>query len=196
MPSINLAPGTEFIIAARKRRQRLYFAAFVIVLLSGIGFTVLFFIEQSLNAQDEALKTSIQTADTQIEQSQADALRVSLFEKRLTETKSLLDDHVKWDQVFSDVERLLPPATVLTSMDAGTDSSTVAIQGTTPDMDTVAQTISSLSSGQNNVSIFSDGKVKSVDRVEVKNGDQTTVSYTFAITLTIDPSKLHGGASQ
>ncbi|MCE9643359.1 MAG: PilN domain-containing protein [Candidatus Andersenbacteria bacterium] len=196
MPSINLAPGTEYIIAARRRRQRLYIISIVIVVVFAIGYGVLFFVNQSFSNQDEALKGNIQTVDAQIQKSKTDATRVSLFEKRLTETKTLLDAHVKWDQVFADVERLLPANVTLTGIDAGTDSTTVSIQGATPDMDSVAQAIASLSSGANHASMFSNGEVKEVTRVEQKNGDQTTTGYTFTITLTIDPGKLRAGAPQ
>lgn len=196
MPSINLAPGTEYIIAARRRRQRLYVISFVIIAIFAIGYGVLFFVNQSLTSQNEALKGNIQTVDAQIQQSQSDAVRVSLFEKRLTETKTLLDGHVKWGQVFADVERLLPANTSLTGIDAGTDSSTVTIQGFTPDMDSIAQTVASLSAGQNHISIFSNGAVKAINRVDQKNGDKTVTGYTFTITLTIDPSRLRAGASQ
>lgn len=196
MPSINLAPGTEYIIAARRRRQRLYIISFAIIAIFAIGYGVLFFVTQSLTNQNEALKGNIQTVDTQIQQSQADAVRVSLFEKRLTQTKTLLDGHVKWDQVFADVERLLPPNTSLTGIEAGTDSSTVTVQGTTPDMDSIAQTVASLSAAPNHVSLFSNGAVKAVNRVDEKNGDQSVTKYTFTITLTIDPNKLRAGAPQ
>ncbi len=193
MPSINLAPGTEFIIAARKRRQRLYVIAGIIIAIAGILFLVLFLMEQSLTTQDEALKANIQTADAQIQKSQADALRVSLFEKRLTETKVLLDAHVKWDQVFADLEHLLPPATVLTNIDTGTDSSTMSISGSTPDIDTIAQTIASLSSGQSNSSLFRNGQIKNLDQ---KSGDQAATGYKFSMSLTLDSNKLQASAPQ
>jgi Tfp pilus assembly protein PilN len=196
MASINLAPGTEYIIAARRRRQRLYSVSVVIILLFALGYGILFFIQKSLTTQNEALKTEIQVLSTKIEASKADATRVALFEKRLVETRGLLDAHIKWDQVFTDAERLLPPAVVLTDIEAGTNASTVTISGTTSDMDAVAQTIASLSAGQNHDSMFSNGIVKSVNRVEQKNGDQTVTSYAFTITLTLDVAKLRAGASQ
>ncbi|MEO6077993.1 MAG: PilN domain-containing protein [Candidatus Andersenbacteria bacterium] len=196
MPSINLAPGTEYIIAARRRRQRLYGISVAVVLLFAIGYGVLFFIQQSLTNQNEALKTDIQALDAKIQSSKTDATRVALFEKRLTETTGLLNAHVKWDQVFTDVERLLPSSVVLTSVEAGTDASIVTISGTTADMDAVAQTIASLSAGQNHDSMFSNGTIKSVSRVEQKNGDQIVTSYTFTITLNLDIAKLRAGAPQ
>ncbi|HSX24466.1 MAG TPA: PilN domain-containing protein [Candidatus Andersenbacteria bacterium] len=196
MASINLAPGTEYIIAARKRRQRLYIISICIVAIFGIGFGVLFFMGQSLTSQNEALKKSIQEADANIQASQADALRVSLFEKRLTQTKTLLDNHVKWDQVFADIERLLPPSAVLTGMDAGTDSSTITVEGVTPDIDAVAQTIASLSAGQNHSSFFSNGTVKEVTKGDQNASDQSKTGYNFIITLTIDPAKLQAASAQ
>ena len=198
MPSINLAPGTEFIIAARKRRQRLYGIAIAIISLTGIGYGGLWFMEHSLNNQNEALINGIHAAEAQIQKSQADVVRVELFEKRLTQTKTLLDSHVIWDKVFADLERLLPPTVTLTSVDMGTDASTLIVQGFTPDVDAVAQAISSLSAGENHVSLFSKGIMKNITKAEQRdlNLAAAPTGYSFAITLTIDPAKLKGAGAQ
>lgn len=194
MASINLAPGTEYIIAARKRRQRLYGISVGIIVLFAIGFAVLFFIQQSLTTKNDDLKVSIQTATDQIHQSQLDATRVLLFEKRLRETARLLDAHINWNPVFADIERLLPPTTVLTSVEAGSNSNVIIINGATPDIDTIAQAIASLSASANHPSIFKNGSLVSVKKVDVKNGEQTVSSYTFNITLTLDPATLRASA--
>lgn len=188
MPSINLAPGTEYIIAARKRRQRLYAISFAIIALFVVVYGILFFMKQSLMRTNEALAGNLAIVNQQIDSAKNDVHRVELFERRLGQTQQLLDDHVKWARIYSDLERLLPVNTTLTSFDAGTDVSTVTVQGITPDIDVIAQTVASLSSKQ---SVFMNGSVKSVTRQDIKNGDQIGTSYIFTITLTINPTVWH-----
>lgn len=194
MPSINLAPGTEFIIAARKRRQRLYAISAGVFFVAVAAYAVLFFMQQSLTNQNEQIQANIQQVDAQIQQSKDDATRVSLFEKRLVETKTLLDNHVVWDRIFADVERLMPPNTTLTGFDAGTDASVITVQGTTPDVDSIAQALASLSAGPNHQSVFTSGAIKAISKQDKKNGDQSITSYTFTLTLTIDSSMLRSAS--
>ena len=99
-----------------------------------------------------------------------------------------------WDRIFADVERLLPANTTLTGFDAGTDASVITVQGTTPDVDSIAQALASLSASPSHQSIFTTGAVKAVSKQDRKNGDQSITSYTFTLTLTIDTSMLRAGS--
>lgn len=188
MPSINLAPGTQYIIAARKRRVRLYGIAVLVAALFALGWGTLYVYQNSIEKKDADLQAKIQTASTQIEALHDDAVRVALFEKRLVDVKTLLDAHIQWNGVFADLERLLPPDTVLSNFDAASDSPTITVQGTTAQMDQVSIAIASLTAGQ--AGIFRSGSVKNIQRQEQKNGDQVSVVYSFTATLTFDPKTL------
>lgn len=190
MPSINLAPGTQYIIAARKRRVRLYAIAVVIIILFILAWGSLYTYEQSLMKTSDDTQTQINTANAQIQTLHADAVRVALFEKRLVEVKTLLNTHVHWNSVFADLERLLPADTVLTSFDAASDSPTITIQGVTSQMDQVSLAIASLTASDAHPSVFQSGTIKSIQRQEQKNGDQTTVLYAFTVTLTFESKVL------
>ena len=189
MPSINLAPGTQYIIAARKRRARLYVIAGVIVLVFLLGWGGLFAYKQSLVQQQDKVQQEITNADGRIEELKEDAIRVTLFERRLTEVKKLLDSHITWAPVLSDLERLLPADTVLTNIDASSDSNVITLQGTTGQMDQVSLAIASLSAGQGHPSIFESGSVKVIQRQEQKNGDQ--VSFLYSIFLDRKSTRLN-----
>lgn len=190
MPSINLAPGTQYIIAARKRRVRLYAIAVVIIILFILAWGSLYTYEQSLMKTSDDTQTQINTANAQIQTLHADAVRVALFEKRLVEVKTLLNTHVHWNSVFADLERLLPSDTILTSFDAASDSPTITIQGVTSQMDQVSLAIASLTASDAHPSVFQSGTIKSIQRQEQKNGDQTTVLYAFTVTLTFESKVL------
>lgn len=190
MPSINLAPGTQYIIAARKRRIRLYAIAVLVIAVFCATWASLYTYQVSLAKADEVLVTKIQSADEQIQTLHNDAVRVALFEKRLTEVQTLLDSHANWEVVFSDLQRLLPADTVLTSFDAASDTPIIAIQGTTTQIDQVSVAVASLAASEAHPSIFTSGSVKNVQRQEQTVGDQTSVVYSFTINLTFDPKAL------
>lgn len=190
MPSINLAPGTQYIIAARKRRVRLYGIAVLVVFLFGAAWAALYTYHQALSANNEAIETKIKTANAQIETLRADAVRVALFEKRLREVSKLLETHVRWNAVFADLERLLPSDTVLTSFEAASNAPTITVQGATAQVDQVSLAIASLTAADAHPSVFMSGSVKNIQRQEQKNGEQVSVTYGFTMTLTFDPNIL------
>src|SRR3989344_3645853 len=184
MPSINLAPGTQYIIAARKRRVRLYGIAVLVVFLFAASWAALFAYHQALSVNNKEIETKIKTANAQIETLRSDAVRVSLFEKRLGEVSKLLETHVHWNAVFTDLERLLPPDTQLTSFEAASDSPTITVQGFTSQVDQVSLAIASLTASDNHPSVFRSGSIKNIQRKEEKNEDQVSVVYGFTMTLT------------
>ncbi len=190
MPSINLAPGTQYIIAARKRRVRLYGIAVLVVFLFAAAWAALYAYHQALSANNEDIETKIKTANAQIETLRSDAVRVSLFEKRLGEVSKLLETHVGWNAVFADIERLLPPDTVLTGLEAASDAPTITLQGTTGQIDQVSLAIASLTASDAHPSVFKSGSIKNIQRQEQKNGEQVSVVYGFTMTLTFDPNIL------
>lgn len=190
MPSINLAPGTQYIIAARKRRVRLYTIAVIILLVFAVVWGVLYTYHASLVLMNDDIEIDIKTTTAQIETLRADAVRVSLFEKRLVEVGQLLAMHVQWGPVFTDLERLLPSDTILTNLDAASETPTITVQGTTAQIDQVSLAIASLTAADAHPSVFTNGSVKNIQRQEQKNEEQVSAVYTFTITLTFDPKTL------
>ncbi len=190
MPSINLAPGTQYIIAARKRRIRLYAIAGVIVVIFTLAWGSLTTYEESLMNIDTDIQTKIQTANAKIQTLHDDAVRVALFEKRLVEVKNLLDTHSNWEPVFKDLERLLPADTVLNNLAVANDSSTITLQGTTAQVDQISLAIASLTAGESHPSVFQSGSVKNVQRQEQNTGNQVSVVHSFTLTVIFDPKVL------
>ncbi len=191
MPSINLAPGTQYVIAARKRRRRLYGISLLIVVVFAVGWMLMYGYVLSLRNTSEDIQGQLASANQRIQTLREDAKRVALFEKRLVDIRTLLENHISWDRVFGDIERLLPPDTIITGLDARSDNTTLTLQGRTQNIDQVALAVASLTSSAGVPSVFTSGSVKGVVREEQEGG----AIYTFTMTLEFAQSVLRQTAS-
>lgn len=191
MPSINLAPGTQYIIIARKRRLRLYAISAGIVILFVLGGGGLYVYVEGLQSKSDALKTEIESVNQDIQALRDDALRVAFFEKRLTDTSALLSGHIGWNAIFADLERLLPADTVLLNLDALSGNSTLNVKGTTANIDQIGLALASLTKEPAHPTVFESGTVKTIQRQVQNIEDSTsTVLYTFDMTLEFNKSTL------
>ncbi|MEX1111869.1 MAG: hypothetical protein WEC84_00240, partial [Candidatus Andersenbacteria bacterium] len=108
MPSINLAPGTQYIVEMRKRRRNLLLLSIVVVVLVGGVWGSLAWYHGSLIAKENEVDASIRTVNMEIAQLEEEAQRIVLFENRLVALDALLDRHITLDPLLGDLERLLP----------------------------------------------------------------------------------------
>jgi Tfp pilus assembly protein PilN len=192
MATINLAPDTEFRRAAEKRQRLILFMSAIIVLVvivSGGGIWLFkVYTERTL----ARASTNLRAVETEIARLDESAQRVILFEERLKAMDALLNQHVTWDPIVREVERLLPaPAVLQTATFNGRDGM-IQITGRTPDLDTVAQTLASLSSQPARTTLFSSAVLRSTKREEQRPEGQTvaTVYYTFIADLRFNPTVL------
>jgi Tfp pilus assembly protein PilN len=193
MATINLAPGTQYAVAARKRRGRLYITAAILAVGLLAVWGALFLMNSSLAAKQAQADSDARNIDLAIASAQNDAKRVVAFESRLTSLQGLLDQHIVWNPVFTDLERLLPPSVVLTSAIFNGTAGTIEFSGTTTDMDQVAQALASLRNQAQHQTLFIDGTVGSVERVETKatpDNPTPSVSYKFSASLTFAPGAI------
>ena len=191
MPSINLAPGTQYVIAARKRRRRLYGISILIIAVFFGGWMLMYGYLLSLRSSSDDLQKELQGVNQRIQTLREDALRVTLFEKRLVDVTTILNNHISWDRVFGDIERLLPPDAVVASFDAQSGSSTIVLRGRTQNIDQVALALASLTSSAGTPSIFESGSVKEVVRQEQESG----AVYSFTMMLEFNQAVLRQGAA-
>lgn len=190
--SINLAPGTQYLVEARKRRRRLFIVSAAIVIgLILIWLGLIFYQSQLINSAENT-QASIRDVDAQIAKLDDESQRIVLFEKRLQGLNELLNNHTSWAPIFSDLEKLLPASTVLTSLALDNNGDTITMTGVTPDIDSVASTLASLIATKDHPTIFLGGKVKDISRSEVAgtNGEGGSVSYQFGANLSFDPTSL------
>lgn len=191
--TINLAPGTQHIVEMRARRQRLFMASAIIAAATLVVWGGLYIYHQQLLGQEKEVSDRIQNVKAEIANLDTDAQRIILFEERLKDLGQLLDGHVSWNPLLADIERLLPPTTSLTALTVRIDSSTIVINGKTPDVDQVAVTLASLATSPNHKTALKKATVTSVNRNETKGdgGVVTGAQYDFTAELTFDPEILY-----
>ncbi|MDA1169177.1 MAG: hypothetical protein O3A36_02470 [bacterium] len=195
MSSINLAPGNQYIIVARKRRIRLYVIAIAIIVIFGIGALVLFVYTRTLQASSDGIKAQLVITEKKIQSLHDEALRIALFEQRLEDVSKLLDNHISWEKIFADLERLLPADTVLTKVSAGSESNSIIVDGKTQNIDQIALTLASLVRDVNHPTVFTAGTVKTIQRENLNNAEGGSVSlYGFTMTLNFNNDALSKSA--
>lgn len=184
MSSINLAPGTQYIMVARKRRIRLYTIAIIIIVIFGIGGLGLFAYTQTLQASSDDIKDQLVITEKKIQSLHDEAMRIALFEQRLGDVSKLLDSHIGWEKIFADLERLLPVDTVLTKVVAASEGNSIIVNGKTQNVDQIALTLASLIQDVNHPTVFTAGTVKTVQRENLDNAEGvSTPVYVFTMTL-------------
>lgn len=194
MATINLAPGTQYLALVRKRRRRLFLISFLLMIVLGGTWLGLLAYRNSLKTTERNLVDQLNRVETEIARLGSEGERVDLFEKRLAEVDQLLDSHFNWNVMFEEIQRLLPPPTQLTSTRISTDRGSLSLQGTTPDIDTVAQTIASLISSPEHPTIFTSTRLGDITRKEVSAdaaaGTPGVITYEFSAELQFDPAVL------
>lgn len=195
MAEINLAPGSEYLGLVRKQRRRAYSLAIVIALALALGWGGLFVWQQQLIQDKRSLERRLAAIEAEITRLGDQAARVTLFEKRLIATDRLLNQHIAWDPLLQDIERLLPPPVVVNHFKVILRDGTVELAGETPDSDVIAQTLASLTSQNTRPTIFTSGILQSISRLQQLNpaGEVVSATYKFTADLTFDPSKLRYG---
>lgn len=191
--SINLAPGTQYIVASRQRRARLYMLSFIIAAVVIAAWAVLAIYKWQAEETLAEATGSLQTLEAAISKLDTDAKRIVLFEQRLKNLDELLDAHISWNPILAEIERLLPGTTVLTALAVDSTQTIMTISGFTPDIDQVAQTLASLSDAPAHKTIFTRATINTITRQAQNNPDGTPggVKYEFGAELTFDPKVLH-----
>lgn len=189
MPSINLAPGTQYIMTARKRRVRLYSIAAVIILIFASWGIGLYVYVRILTAKSDGIKTEITIANQKLSKLREESKRVELFENRLVSVSKILDSHISWEQVFAELERLLPLDTVLTSFSASSTSPTIVLGGITKNIDQVALAFTSLTKSNGHPTLFEGGTVNEI-KLQNRNEVLPNDLYTFSMMLQFNTAAL------
>ncbi len=179
---INLAPETQYALAARQRRRKLYFISLIIVIIFVAVLGSLLLYKRVLARQLSSLDTDIATLETEIARLGPDVSRVQLFEGRLDAYNELLVGHRKQLSFLLELEKLLPAPTILKEVTFSHSRKVFEVHGSTPNIDLVAQTLASLANpGRSNV--FTSGDIQVVTReVEKDNtGAVFATNYIFSI---------------
>lgn len=188
MPSVNLAPGTQYIIAAKKRRRRVFAGVWSITALLVLIWLGLFAYQRQLEAQLEQTENKIRDVQSEIARLNEEAQRVEQFEAQLASLGDLLGQHISWDPVLQSIETLTPQSVRLESLTLRADDGQVNMIGTTTDIDQVAQAIASLTRGEG-AATLENVEFGSARRTEVGNEEEgVTVDYDFTLSFSFNPN--------
>ncbi|MEX0650378.1 MAG: hypothetical protein WD200_05240 [Candidatus Andersenbacteria bacterium] len=195
MPSINLAPGTQYIVEMRKRRQRLLLLSLATIAIIGAVWGGMAWYRQNLRAQEKDLDAQIRNVNMQIAKLEEDAKRILLFENRLVALDNLLNQHVSLDPFLQDLEKLMPADVVLEEVNLDAVRGVLRLSGRTGNIDQIALALASLVEAPNHASIFTSGNLTNVTRDEapVVEGEPAVVAYEFNVELTFNPTALRKG---
>jgi Tfp pilus assembly protein PilN len=193
--SINLAPGTQYLAEARARRRRLFILSGVIAV--GMVVVWLGLVIYQIQIRNSATSTTqqIQQVNADISKLDSDSQRIVLFESRLNDLTSLLNTHVTWAPLFTAIEQLIPSNATVTGVDVSSGTGLITITGQTPDVDTVASSLTSLSTNQgNNKTIFTSATLSNITRNQIQgvNGAPDVINYKFAANFSFDPKIIQG----
>jgi len=181
MAQINLAPGTQFIAAARRRRRALYASGTLLLILIGVIWGGLFVWVQGAEEELQAEAVALQKLEAEITRAGDTVDRIESFESRLLALNRLLDDHIDWAPVFVEIQRLLPETTRIRSLDFQHEQNKITIEGRAPTVDHVAQTLASLRDTPARETLFKDIEVGILRRTSVvgEAGEEIGAEYEF-----------------
>lgn len=191
MATINLAPGSRFLVAARTRQQRLFLVAALVAGALLLTWVILFVIRMQLQKTQSTLRNQLTTVGAEIAKLSPDSRRIVLFENRLSALDSLFNSHVNWNPVLSDLEKFLVPTVVVSSIELDGNKGTAVLKGYTTDWDQVAQLVASLSNGEGHQTSFTRVDLSNIDEKSIKAPTgETTKRYEFVVSLMFDTAKL------
>lgn len=191
MATINLAPTNEYSVAIQKRQRLLLIITGVVIVLLLTFWAILFFLTWQVGQQNEKRQATLSSVETEIAKLRDTAERVVLFERRLQSMDTLLKQHVSWDPLLREIERLLPPSATLQQARMRLDDGTITVNGSTPNLDELAQTVASLTSSTEHPTIFKTVTLTHSERhEEVANNQVLSTVYNFGMEMSFDPQEL------
>ncbi len=188
MANINLAPGSQYLAAARKRRRNLFGISILIFFLLCLVWAGLWYYNQRVHAEKEDYASKISAINLQIAALQSDAKRVILFEHRLNEMSTLIDQHKNWDPILQGIEKYLPSNILINDLALDSQSGVITLSGSAPDADQVAQALASLHTRPDRPTPFRNVLLGGIS-TQTKDGGGAF--YAFDATLQFDPTSLN-----
>lgn len=191
MAQINLAPGNQYLIIARRRRRLIYSLSAAIAAVTLAAGVILSFITSRAEQEKNSLQQQVQHLETQIAQASDQVKKIQLFEQRLVTLGDLLANHRTWTPYLQELERLLPPDTILTSLQGDHSSGRIELAGSTANIDNAATALASLKNeAGSHATLFDKATIASVQRAQQAGpaGPGPGERYNFTMSLSIAPA--------
>jgi Tfp pilus assembly protein PilN len=117
MPFINLIHEQRVAAERADRKSKLFFLAFVAVMISSAGgFAVISFADKGVHDEEAALQAQIERAKPLIAQTQANQLEKSKLMPRLSTLEDAVGDTQRWNRVLTYLTTQTPPEAWLTAI--------------------------------------------------------------------------------
>lgn len=192
MPQINLAPESQYLLAIRRRQNRIYYIALFIIVLFLITWAGFVFTENSYQNNLSQAQDDLAAVNTQLAAMGEKASRVSSFEHRTRVLGELLNRRVSWAPVYNELEKLLPAPAILTHMEVDITSSEIKFSGFAPTLDDIAQTLASISSSNAPNKVFISGSVTAVKNINQQTTEDAPANNVkqFSGTILYNPTAI------
>lgn len=187
MATINLAPETRFLLEQKKKQRLLFLTAVGIVVVLVLVWSGLLLTRSIVRRNLRNMQAEITAVETKISELDTVAKRIVLFERRSAALQKLLAGRITWDLVLKELERLLPTPTIFNQLTLAANG-TVEVQGNTPDLDVLAQTIASLKNTPSHPTLFTNSNLKGVSKQETEVVPGQVGGYQFNAQFTFDPT--------
>lgn len=188
MPQINLAPGTQYIVAAKRRRTMVYMASLVIIAAVLIAWGVVVIVEKTYENKLAAVKSDTVNVDTEIARLSTDVERVQSFEERLSALNGLLKSQVSWGVFLQNLEQYLPPQVILSELAIVDGGKQLEMQFSAPTLDDAAQAVASLRNRPGRNTLFPVVNISSAEIRQDKDeaGQVIATRYVFSLEALIN----------
>lgn len=144
MPKINLAQEAirNRLIA---RRRRLVYALSIVILAVVAGVYGLFaLLARRVEGEAASVRRGIENLDAELRAHESEGREISMFRRRLKNVEILLGRHVRWSRALAELEQLIVPEAVFSSLaaDVGTRQFDALVH--IPSVDAAADLVASL----------------------------------------------------
>jgi Tfp pilus assembly protein PilN len=191
MSTLNLAPAQASQAQARSRQQFLVVLIVVLALIFALIWLSLFFFAANVERGIKDVESRLHARETEIAKLNEAATRVELFESRVNILSNLLANHLSWDPLLRELERLLPPSTVLTSLSADAREGKISLSGSAPTLDQLSQFVASLENKSRHQTLFTSVTIENAQRHNLTEGNLVVgANYVFSATFFFDPELL------
>ena len=117
MPFINLIHEQRVAAERADRKSKLFFLAFVAVMISSAGgYATIGFASKGVHDEEAALQAQIERAKPLIAQTQANQLEKSKLTPRLSTLEDAVADTQRWDRVLTYLTTQVPPSAWLSAL--------------------------------------------------------------------------------
>lgn len=187
MAQINLVPGSQYRLLVRRRRRVLYSLTMLLAgatVAAGIILSLLVSIAENTA---QSVQQELHSVETQIAAASEQVKKIQLFEGRLASLDQLLANHRIWSLYLQEIERLLPPETILTSLKGNHSDRTLELSGTTPNIDSISVALANLQNqAPGHPTLFVTGTISNVVQVDQTGpaGELLGHRYAFKMSLT------------